>query len=262
MKEILRKMSNKSKQLMKGNDYFKNGKINVDKNLHIGLILLVVVICIAFIFRKLISEWVENILLFVLLLTLSLLVTKNVILSGIIAFVLYFVFKSLMDSFKRVEKFVNSKKEESDKSNESDESDESGKDETEDFKSKSKKTKKNKTKSEKFENGKLNITESPMTNSEVSDLDKAAKAMEKFGDLLNGGIKLDDEDLNETGPLDIDVKTSKYGKEGNSSLQKAQIETYQLMDTVKNLEDTIKSLSPVLSEGKKVMDMFNNFSLK
>ena len=39
------------------------------------------------------------------------------------------------------------------------------------------------------------------------------------------------------------------------------METYQLMDTMKNLQDTISTLSPVLQEGKKVMDMFNNFKL-
>ncbi len=257
MQKILRKMSEKSKQFLKKAEDFKFGKINVDKNLHIGLILLIAVIFIAFVFRKLIEEWVESILLFVLLFTLTLLITKNVLYSAIIGFILYFIFKSLMNSFRKVEKFANSSKNNQKKEDKED-------DEEEVVEKKNINDKKKK--SEKFENGKLektnlNIEESPITKNEVMDLDQAAKAMEKFGDLLNGGIKLNDDDKNETGPLDIDFKSSKYNKEGKSALQQAQIETYQLMDTVKNLEDTIKSLSPVLTEGKKVMDMFNTFKM-
>ncbi len=257
MQKILRKMSEKSKKLLKNAEDFKFGKINVDKNLHIGLILLIAVIFIAFVFRKLIEEWVESILLFVLLFTLTLLITKNVLYSAIIGFILYFIFKSLMNSFRKVEKFANSSKNNQKKEDKED-------DEEEVVEKKNINDKKKK--SEKFENGKLektnlNIEESPITKNEVMDLDQAAKAMEKFGDLLNGGIKLNDDDKNETGPLDIDFKSSKYNKEGKSALQQAQIETYQLMDTVKNLEDTIKSLSPVLTEGKKVMDMFNTFKM-
>lgn len=253
MQKILRKMSEKSKQFLKKAEDFKFGKINVDKNLHIGLILLIAVIFIAFVFRKLIEEWVESILLFVLLFTLTLLITKNVLYSAIIGFILYFIFKSLMNSFRKVEKFANSSKNNKKKENEEEVVEK-------------KNINDKKKKSEKFENGKLektnlNIEESPITKNEVMDLDQAAKAMEKFGDLLNGGIKLNDDDKNETGPLDIDFKSSKYNKEGKSALQQAQIETYQLMDTVKNLEDTIKSLSPVLTEGKKVMDMFNTFKM-
>ncbi len=262
MQKILRKMSEKSKQFLKKAEDFKFGKINVDKNLHIGLILLIAVIFIAFVFRKLIEEWVESILLFVLLFTLTLLITKNILYSAIIGFILYFIFKSLMNSFRKVEKFANSSK--NNQKKEDDEEDENN----EKFNNNKNKIKNElkKKKSEKFENGKLektnlNIEESPITKNEVMDLDQAAKAMEKFGDLLNGGIKLNDDDKNETGPLDIDFKSSKYNKEGKSALQQAQIETYQLMDTVKNLEDTIKSLSPVLTEGKKVMDMFNTFKL-
>lgn len=33
------------------------------------------------------------------------------------------------------------------------------------------------------------------------------------------------------------------------------------MDSIKQLETTMKSLNPVLSQGKKLMDMYENFKL-
>ncbi len=231
-------MSEKSKKLLKNAEDFKFGKIKLDNNLFYGLLLLIAVIFVAFLLRKIIEEWVENILLFVLLFAVITLITKNVLYAAIGAFILYFIFKSLMNTQKKIEKFENEMKE---KDEESDKEDK---------------------KKNKLEDTNLNIEQSPITNKEKNDLDMAAKNMEKFSELLQGGIKLKDDDLNETKPLDMNFKDSKYSKEGNSPLKQAQMETYQLMDTMKNLQDTINTLSPVLQEGKKVMDMFNNFKLE
>ena len=43
--------------------------------------------------------------------------------------------------------------------------------------------------------------------------------------------------------------------------RKAQEETYQLIDTIKTLKDTIETFGPVLSEGKKIMSLFENMKI-
>ncbi len=44
-------------------------------------------------------------------------------------------------------------------------------------------------------------------------------------------------------------------------LKKAQKETYELIDTIGILKETVQSLNPVLSEGKKVMDLFKGLNM-
>ncbi len=122
--KILRKMSEKTKKLLKNAEDFKFGKIKVDNNLFYGLVLLIAVIFVAFLLRKIIEEWVENILLFVLLFAVLTLITKNVLYAAIGAFILYFIFKSLMNTQKKIEKFENEmKKDEENKKDKEDKED-------------------------------------------------------------------------------------------------------------------------------------------
>lgn len=44
-------------------------------------------------------------------------------------------------------------------------------------------------------------------------------------------------------------------------VRKAQMETFELIDTIKILKDTIETFSPVLAEGKKIMSLFENMKL-
>jgi hypothetical protein len=46
-----------------------------------------------------------------------------------------------------------------------------------------------------------------------------------------------------------------------SPVRKAQMETFQLIDTIKVLKDTIETFSPVLQEGKKIMSLFENMKI-
>ena len=52
--------------------------------------------------------------------------------------------------------------------------------------------------------------------------------------------------------MGIDTTQFKDEKK-NNALQKAQQETYQLIDSVSALKDTITTLSPVLSQGKEII---------
>ena len=92
------------------------------------------------------------------------------------------------------------------------------------------------------------------------DVKKAASGLQELLKKLNGGIELKKDDLNETKPLGIDTTQFKDEKK-NNALQKAQQETYQLIDSVSALKDTITTLSPVLSQGKEIMSLFENLKL-
>ena len=89
------------------------------------------------------------------------------------------------------------------------------------------------------------------------DVQKAAEGIKELVKKLNGGITIQKSDLQETKPLGVD--TSNFKDENkNTALQQAQKETYQLIDSVSALKDTITTLTPVLSQGKEIMNMFQS----
>ena len=92
------------------------------------------------------------------------------------------------------------------------------------------------------------------------DVLKASENIQNLLKTVNGGIELKEDDLKETVPLNVSLE--KYSNDNKpNALKQAQIETYQLIDTVSALKDTITTLSPVLEEGKKLMSMFESFKI-
>jgi hypothetical protein len=92
---------------------------------------------------------------------------------------------------------------------------------------------------------------------------ESKKASNNIKDLLkhaNGGIKLTDDDVKESNALGINTDELSNDKKPNA-LRDAQKETYELINTVNTLKDTLLTLSPVLSEGKKLMNMFESVKL-
>ena len=95
---------------------------------------------------------------------------------------------------------------------------------------------------------------------DTDDMKNASNNIKNFVKKMNGGIELKDDDTKETSPLNKDL--SKYKSDNNMNpLKKAQLETFQLIDTVNALKDTITTLAPVLSEGKKLMDVFQSMKI-
>ena len=103
---------------------------------------------------------------------------------------------------------------------------------------------------------------------------KAFKEKEDNGipDMKN--VQFNEKDLNERNEFDktddIDKIIDKAdNSEKNPSTEKknasdlepfeAQKETFELINTVKTLSQTIKELGPALSEGRKVLDLYKNF---
>jgi hypothetical protein len=78
--------------------------------------------------------------------------------------------------------------------------------------------------------------------------------------LSSGKIETMVGDLKDNGPVGVDVNALKNGPE--SPLTRAQKETYALIDTIGILKETVATLNPVLSEGKKMMDMFKGLQIE
>lgn len=85
--------------------------------------------------------------------------------------------------------------------------------------------------------------------------------LEKHTQKLKGGIELNDDDTTENEPIGIDTTEMLHDEIKPDPLKKAQKETYELIDTIGILKETVQSLNPVLSEGKKVMDLFKGLNM-
>jgi hypothetical protein len=103
----------------------------------------------------------------------------------------------------------------------------------------------------------------PAFDMNIFNKDDVKKSSDSIQDLLkkiNGGIELKEDDIKETDELKIDVL--KYGDDKKpNALKDAQKETYELINTVNALKDTITTLAPVLQEGKKLMNIFENLKI-
>lgn len=89
---------------------------------------------------------------------------------------------------------------------------------------------------------------------------KAADNIQEVLHKMNGGLELKKEDTTETEPMGVSTSQFSSDKKPNA-LKEAQKETFELINTINTLKDTIDTLSPVLKEGKKLMDMFENIRI-
>jgi hypothetical protein len=89
----------------------------------------------------------------------------------------------------------------------------------------------------------------------------STEKLEKYTDRLKGKIKVKEDDLEENEPVGIDTSAMAHDEIKMDPLKKAQKETYELIDTIGILKETVQSLNPVLSEGKKVMDLFKGLNM-
>ena len=117
--------------------------------------------------------------------------------------------------------------------------------------------------------------ENPPDNKSISDLagglskllnekeggQDSLKNIQELLKKVNGGIELKDDDKVDTPALGVDTVEKYSNDKIPNALKDAQKETYALIDTVSSLTDTLKTLSPVLSEGKKIMSMFESLKL-
>ena len=204
-------------------------------------------------FQNINNLTVERLLLFFILLLLLFILTRNTIYTLIGTIILFILFNILiiysnqinqinLDQKNYIESFNNQKAENEEKEDKE-----------------SKEGKKELT-HEELNTYLNNIDKNIESYQNDKDVKKAANGLQELLKKLNGGIELKKDDLNETKPLGIDTTQFKDEKK-NNALQKAQQETYQLIDSVSALKDTITTLSPVLSQGKEIMSLFENLKL-
>jgi energy-coupling factor transporter transmembrane protein EcfT len=109
-------------------------------------------------------------------------------------------------------------------------------------------------------------------NKKVKDTKDMIDSLDKM--ILNKNMDLKSTEFNALDPKEIGnmLKFSASDKESekngdlnsdkkNLSPAEAQRETFRLIDTVKQLDDTIKALGPTLSQGKQIMNMFDKIKL-
>lgn len=188
------------------------------------LLITVVILVITLLFRKIFHTNIERIIVFMIIFLLFLVISKNLVIT-IIGTCIIFLFLNLIMSYKNV---------------------------IEDFD--------NTSSTVDIPKSSVDINSEPSLDMGIFQTDEFKKSSEGIQELLkkvNGGIELKDDDLKETKPIGIDLTKYKDDEKLNP-LKLAQKESYELIDTVNALKDTISTLSPVLSEGKKLMSLFEN----
>lgn len=199
-----------------------NIKLTKQNNRYLlGLVILLLLILL---FIKNYNNIQSRILVFMTIFIMTVIISKNLLISILITLIIFLLINLLINYKSTLEKFQNEKDEKDIKEVASNE---------------------------------------PLFDKNIFDTDIFKKSTANIQDLLktvNGGIELKDDDLKETGKLNID--TNKYSDDKKPNvLKQAQKEAYELIDTVNALKDTVNTLAPVLSEGKKLMDIFQNLKL-
>ena len=106
----------------------------------------------------------------------------------------------------------------------------------------------------------------------VNDTKNMIESLDKM--ILNKNMDLKNTEFNALDTNEIadmlkfsanDTQGEKNGKLNSDKVKmtpaEAQRETFRLIDTVKQLDDTIKALGPTLSQGQKIMNMFDKIKL-
>lgn len=226
----------------------KNNSIDISKfniklseNNKLSLYGLIIFCLIALLFRKKLTINVERVFLYIILLSLLLAITKNWVISLIVATLLFLIFNLFInnqnnniyqenfDNSESIKKELEAKKEEIAK----------------------------KIDSSDFIN---NITDKMKEYQNDKDVQKAANGLQNLLSQLDGGIEIKKTDKEETGKLDVDTEEFK-DEDKVDPMKKAQKETYELINMVDSLKNTMETLAPVLTQGKEIMNMFENFKM-
>lgn len=232
------------------------------------ILVTIIILVIVLIFRKQFHNTVERIIVFTIIFLLFLIISKNIMITLIGTLIIFLLVNLIINTRDTIEKFDNLS------------ASVDKKDRLENIDNEEIKTIKNEVKNQtindlvdgdKIKDFINNIGNMPdiksLINNEPSidmnkfnspEVQKSSKGIEDLLKQINGGIELKDDDLEETNnKLNINISSYSDDKKPNH-LKAAQKESYELIDTVKALQDTLATLSPVLSEGKKLMSIFES----
>ncbi len=232
----------KSLDMSKFNIQFKTKSLLI-----IVLMISIFVLLILFKNKLNINIYTEKGLVFLILYLLCLIISKNMVYSLVGSVLLFLIINLMINNKIFVENFENENNDENKENFDNGEDDDNDDDDNDENK-------------EKFSN---DNTKEFIDQLETIMTPESKKASDNIKDLLkqaNGGIKLTDDDVKESKALGINTDELSNDKKPNA-LRDAQKETYELINTVNTLKDTLLTLSPVLSEGKKLMNMFESVKL-
>ena len=115
-----------------------------------------------------------------------------------------------------------------------------------------------------------NELKSEKKNNEINQ--KINNLVDKLSTIDDENSKIKEDDLNSMNNIPIkELKNTiknnindhdlDYKKKDTESMEpyQAQKETFELINSVQNLQDTVKTLGPLLKEGRKVLDLYKNF---
>jgi len=230
-----------------------NYNIKLNEQQKNTLFVLIIICLIGLLFRKKLNINVERILLFITLFSLLIVVTKNWVISIVTTVILFLLFNLLLNTQiknNNIENFDNSKEDIKEKVD----------DKKDDIKNKLEEKKeelKKKIDSSDFIN---EITAKMQDYTNNKDVQSAANGLQDLLKQLDGGIKLKDSDTKETDKLNVNTKELSDEKKFDP-MRKAQQDTYELINMVDSLKNTMETLAPVLSQGKEIMNMFENFKM-
>ena len=207
--------------------------------------ILIVFLLILVLYRHLFSYWIQKFVFLLLIFSLFFNITRNAFLSFLSSIIITLFYDMIEHKICIYEKFDNGIGKASDKGDEN----------VKDF-------------IDYLKDGMNNIKETQPEKSMDpiekllmgTESEKSLENIQKMMERLDGNVPIHKEDKEETNKLGIPLEKYKNEKVIDP-LKKAQMDTYALIDTINALKDTITTLSPVLSEGKKLMGMFESLKI-
>ena len=215
------------------------------------LLIIIIILVVVLLFRKKFNTNIEKIIVFSVLFLLFLIISKNLIITFFGSCLIFLLVNLIIQYRNTIENFEDLNDKSDKKSDDLDLS--SAMDllkSSDGLKSIIEKSKELKSGEPEFD---INLFNTP-------DFAKSADGIQSLLKKVNGGISLTEHDTKETDKLGVD--TTKYSDDNKpNSLKQAQKEAYELIDSVNALKDTITTLAPVLQEGKKLMNIFENLKI-
>lgn len=215
------------------------------------LLIIIIILVVVLLFRKKFNTNIEKIIVFSILFLLFLIISKNLIITFFGSCLIFLLvnliiqYRNTIENFEDLNDTSDKKLDDTNLSNVMDLLKSS-----DGLKSILEKSKETKSGEPEFD---INLFNSP-------DFTKSADGIQSLLKKVNGGILLTENDTKETDKLGVD--TTKYSDDNkHSPLKQAQKEAYELIDSVNALKDTITTLAPVLQEGKKLMNIFENLKI-
>ena len=215
------------------------------------LLIIIIILVVVLLFRKKFNTTIEKIIVFSILFLLFLIISKNLIITFFGSCLIFLLVNLIIQYRNTIENFEDLNDKSDKKSDDLDLS--SAMDllkSSDGLKSILENSKEIKSGEPEFD---INLFNTP-------DFTKSAEGIQSLLKKVNGGISLTENDTKETDKLGVD--TTKYSDDNkHNPLKQAQKEAYELIDSVNALKDTITTLAPVLQEGKKLMNIFENLKI-